>query len=219
MPDLKCEEQHAATSMTDTSQILIDAANPERFLTKKEAQELVLALAGAFKPGSTVCLHVANDILYPVLVLAILASGCRWTGTNPAHTAPELRHHFKASETKYIICEQHLAHVCQEALDANGSSAEVIVFEDILQSELGIMRGRDSAVSTQYERKPEAEDIPYRKLSELLSIPNTTDLCELTKDISAEDIAVLMQTSGTTGLPKMAARTHRAMILEQAAIE
>ncbi|KAI6824882.1 acetyl-CoA synthetase-like protein [Hortaea werneckii] len=197
--------------------ILIDAASPERFLTKKQARELVLALAGAFKPGSTVCLHVANDVLYPVLVLAILASGCRWTGTNPAYTAPELSHHFKASETKYIICEQHLAQVCQEALDANGSNAEVIIFEDIVRSEVAC--GCDSAVSTRHERKPEAKTLRYRKLSELLSIPGTTDLCELTKDVSPEDIAVLMQTSGTTGLPKMAARTHRAMNLEQAAIE
>lgn len=216
---LKCEEQNAARGMTDTSQILIDAANPERSLTKKQAQELVLALAGAFDPGSTVCLHIANDILYPVLVLAILASGCRWTGTNPAYTAPELSHHFKASETKYIICGQHLAKVCQEALDANGSDVEVIVFEDILRSELGNMCGRDGALYTHYERKPEAENVQYRKLSELLRIPDSTDLCELTKDVFPKDIAVLMQTSGTTGLPKMAARTHRAMILEQAAIE
>ena len=35
---------------------------------------------------------------------------------------------------------------------------------------------------------------------------------------SPDDIAALMQTSGTTGLPKMAARTHRAMVYELVAI-
>ncbi|KAK5133923.1 hypothetical protein LTR08_007152 [Meristemomyces frigidus] len=212
--------------------VLIDAAQPTRSVSKKGAQELVAALAGCFEPDSTVCLHIANDVLYPVLVLAILASNCHWTGTNTAYTAPELEHHFLVSNTKYVVTEpEHLDVVCT-AVEASGINAEIILFADVLDNgeesrhayaesctanntqPLLAQNQNDSAIGT-----PSVSDSANRTLRDLLRKPAPADLGQLTKRISLDSAAALMQTSGTTGLPKMAIRTHRSMIIEQQTIE
>ncbi|KAK4544200.1 hypothetical protein LTR36_004410 [Oleoguttula mirabilis] len=220
--------------------ILIDATNTTRSVSKKKAEELVTALAGAFKPDSTVCLHIPNDVLYPVLVLAILASDCRWTGTNTAYTAPELEHHFRLSETEYIITAPEHLEVVRTAVTASGTNAEIILFADLLDkahdlelsatpqdeehertdsckcSSDGVANApkRDSVTSRLSTR-----DSNMRTLRDLVRDPSQVDLQTLTKDISLDSTAAFMQTSGTTGLPKMAARTHRSMIIEQENIE
>ncbi|OJJ55470.1 hypothetical protein ASPSYDRAFT_48673 [Aspergillus sydowii CBS 593.65] len=43
-----------------------------------------------------------------MLVLAIVGAGGVYTGTNPAYTTVELTHHFKASQTRFMIAEPEL---------------------------------------------------------------------------------------------------------------
>ncbi|KAK5112290.1 hypothetical protein LTR85_011562 [Meristemomyces frigidus] len=220
--------------------ILIDATNTTRFVSKRKAHELVGSLAGAFAANSTVCLHIPNDVLYPVLVLAILASNCRWTGTNTAYTAPELEHHFRVSETDYIITLPEHLEVVRGAANASGRNIELILFADLLKRPLELklsipqhgeehvrtadcecngrgrleVRKKDSVIAS-----PLMTDQKMRSLHDLVRDPAKVDLQGLTKVISLDSTAALMQTSGTTGLPKMAMRTHRAMIIEQQTIE
>ena len=44
------------------SKILIDAAYPQRTISRQEAHNLVARLTGAFERRSTVCVHLANDV-------------------------------------------------------------------------------------------------------------------------------------------------------------
>jgi len=228
---------HRVRTLTST-QVIIDAADTARFVSRRKAREIVLALAGAFEADSTVCLHIANDVLYSPLVLAILASNCRWTGTNIAYIAPELEHHFRVSETKYIITAPEHLEVVRTAVKGTGGNAEIILFTDLLESEsqqLSVLTNTahvrtdackcysEAALAHEGRRaslnQPQ-EDVPaLRTLHELARKPTETDLVNLTKHLSLDSTAALLQTSGTTGLPKMAARTHRSMIIEQQTIE
>lgn len=139
-----------------------------------------------------------------MLFLAILASKCRWTGTNYAHTEHELVHHFQVSETRYIVTMPAQLQTVQAAARALKSEVEIILFSDLLNLPPLTETGHDK---------------DYRNLHDLLGDANHEKLHEYLTDISPSDIAALMSTSGTTGLPKMAARTHEAMMLETEAIE
>ncbi|KAK0947750.1 hypothetical protein LTR29_001007 [Friedmanniomyces endolithicus] len=178
--------------------ILIDAADCSRKLSRRKAYDLVAALAGAFRPDSTVCLHLANDILYPVLVLAILASHSRWTGTNPAYTSSELEHHFRISRTDYVVTATEHLDTVRRAVPTSNSGWEIIMFVDLLK-----------------EHFP----VPTPDVGELhLTEPSKGNGLVIRSLISIEDTAALMPTSGTTGLPKVAVRTHRSMMLELKAL-
>ncbi|EMC93893.1 hypothetical protein BAUCODRAFT_150128 [Baudoinia panamericana UAMH 10762] len=192
--------------------ILVDAADTTRFISGTVACQLVEALGGAFTADSTVCLHLPNDVLYPVLVLGILSSGCRWTGTNPAYTVMELEHHFRISQTRYVITSPEHVPVVEAAVEVSGTLAEIIIFEDLLRS----------ASSSNQARRVTSNSIQtptscHRTLRELLyPIVSSSGLLPKPR---IDSIAALMQTSGTTGLPKLAARTQQSIMLELSAIE
>ena len=185
-----------------TKPVLIDAqaSDPPRSISKNKAIELIASLAGVFEKNTTVCLHLANDILYPILVLAIYGSSCRWTGTNTAYTIPELEHHIRVSDTKYVITkEEHL-----ETVRAAAGSAEIIIFSDILSERPG-----ESSTSPQ----------EFRTLHHLQRKSSVESLYATIRDIDLQSVSALGSTSGTTGRPKMSARTQQALVLESAAIE
>lgn len=196
-------------------------------MTRSSTVKLVAALAGAFREDSTVCLHLPNDVgncesssnlcrqlthdqvTYPALVLAILASRCRWTGSNTAYTEHELEHHFRISDSRYVVTLPEHFRTVKAAIRPLAFAVEVILFTDLLEcrSPRTLSNGCCSDVSK------------LRTLHDLLDSASSRPLQDRVAAISAADIAALASTSGTTGLPKMAARTHRAMILESSAIE
>lgn len=59
----------------------------------------------------------------------------------------------------------------------------------------------------------------FRTLHHLMNTADYLPLQVRLKNVSADSVATLMSTSGTTGLPKMVQRTHRALVLETQANE
>lgn len=193
--------------------VLIDAADPNRSISKDQAMDLVASLIGAFEPDSTVCLHIANDILYPILFLAILANRCRWTGPNISYKAPELEHHLKLSKTDYIFVSDDRLETVRAAVHGSGNRAKIIRFTDIL---FPAPSERPECCST-HKRSNAAE---FPSLHDLQRPKSRQALYDAIRDIDIHSIATLMSTSGTTGsLPKLAARTHQSTVLETAATE
>ena len=183
--------------------VLVDAADQRRSISGKLACQLVIFLSGAFEPDSTVCLHLFNDVLYPVLVLGILASRCRWTGTNPAYTTAELSHHFRISKTRSVVTALEHLETVRTAVESVDANIEILLFTDLLLTEEHCHRV--AGLRTLHDLLRETTQSAKEPLTGLGQIHN-------------ESIAALMATSGTTGLPKMAARTHRSMIAELLAI-
>lgn len=192
--------------------IFIDAVDPSRSITKARAVDLVARLAGAFTTDTTVCLHLDNDVLYPILTLAIWASSCRWTGSNTSNKAGELEHIFQASSAKYIITSAEHLEVVRAGVKNSGLDAEIILFTDILH-------GKPCQSPGCYRQlDPGHKSETYRDLHDLLGAGTPASLTRMLKDIDPRAIASLMSTSGTTGRPKMAARSHAATVLETDAI-
>lgn len=211
-------------------------------MTKRKALKIVTSLTGAFEPESTVCLHLPNDVndervvdrnvetiliprqvLYPVIVLGILASKCRWTGTNIAYTAYELEHHFRTSFTSYVITLPECRKVVEAASENLGWNIEIILFTNILHENplLNVPHRDPARLEEGLYTVTNRDGVPLalRSLHDLLGPLDKENLRSKVESVGPDQIAVLQSTSGTTGLPKMAARTHRALISESKAIE
>ena len=111
-------------SETDNRQILLDASDPNRSISNRQAKALVRKLIAGFRrwgirPGQkdVVCLHSFNDILYTILVLGVIGAGGIIVGTNPAYTPYELAHHIRTAEVKYLITEPEMLGAVIEAAD------------------------------------------------------------------------------------------------------
>lgn len=194
--------------------VLIDAITPTRFVTKATAIQIVASLAGAFRSGSTAVLHLANDITYPLLYLAILASNARWVGTNISYTAPELAHVFRTSKAEYVITDTEHLEAARAAVLASETNAEIILWSDVL------VNPKQNCLPKLVKPSTGAQNpVILRNVHDLQHNGTLENLTSALRCIDVNATATLMSTSGTTGLPKMAARTHKAHVLESFAME
>lgn len=138
-----------------------------------------------------------------MIVLAILASGCTWTGTNPASTTAELQHHFTSSKVSYVITVLEHLQTVKTSVAACAGNIEIMVWTDILSEEKSGSKLTNGC----------------RTLHDLLWRPQTQSLEKRLDEIVNTLPATTFSTSGTTGLPKMIQRTHRELILESKATE
>ena len=149
-----------------------------------------------------------NDVLYPILFLAIVANGATWTGTNPAYTEHELAKHLTDTGASYIITEDVCHAAATGAVSRAGSDAEVLLFQDLLDCESNT-RSHASAQIYGQEATTLKQYIQQQSLDKIRD-----PLWD-----QPAPYAALMSTSGTSGQPKIAARTQQALLWESRAIE
>lgn len=133
--------------------------------------------------------------MYPVFFLGIIAAGGRFTGSNPSYTSTELGHHLALSQAKFIITSKAQLDVVRTAAMVKGVSFDRIIVVD----------DDDTTLHVSVNALLQNGEKPWRTFESVLESQSTT--------------AALMSTSGTTGLPKMAARSHLSWIAENEAIE
>ena len=195
------------------------SASLDRYVTKKKALKIIGGLTGAFVPQSVVCMHLENDvsandvqcplcgqiltfvfkITYPLIYHGILASGCTWTGTNIAYRTRELAHHLRTSNAKYVIVEAKRAQIVSQAIQSAEIDAEIILYTDLLD----VCEKPDVFQRGTFQG--------CRRLHDLLDSQGDSRTVPM---IDVDAVATLSSTSGTTGLPKMAARTYAALLAE-----
>jgi long-subunit acyl-CoA synthetase (AMP-forming) len=188
-------------------QILLDADQPSRYISRASAKHLVDKMTGCFEARSVVCLHMFNDILYIPMFLAIIASRATWTGTNPAYTVHELSNHLNRTKARYLVVEQRHLEIALEATLGRGTCVSIIVFEDVLGKIV------PAVLSVPGGTRPEVIS-----LSRFIARGRPAHEAEQPPPASHDIFSVLMSTSGTTGSPKLACRTQRALMAESAAM-
>ena len=110
--------------------------------------------------------QLAMQILYPVLTLAILASGCRWTGANPASTSAELQHHVNRSGAQVIVTTIDLLPCVRTTDKSMEDDVDIVIFSDILQD-----KARADSPNPEY-------DHGFNTLHDMLSNSDTTSMVE-----------------------------------------
>ncbi|KAL8849292.1 MAG: hypothetical protein Q9221_005702 [Calogaya cf. arnoldii] len=172
--------------------ILVDASNPSRFLTSTSAKAATRKLIAGLKAeglgaGECVCINAFNDIYYPVLMLAIIGAGGRFTGCNPSYTSHELNHHIRISHARFLFAEPPmLATTLQSAKDCGIPTTRVFTFDTKDQSSVTGQRSW-----TDLFEHGEANWVTFTEASQAKST-----------------ISTLSFTSGTTGFPKAAMISH-----------
>ncbi|EWC46274.1 hypothetical protein DRE_04445 [Drechslerella stenobrocha 248] len=178
-----------------TKKIFVDAINPGRYLTTDTVKATVRSLIGGLKsigvkPGDAVCIHSFNDILYPVLFLAIVGAGGVFVGTNPGHTVFELEHHLRISHTKFIITQSSLMKNIGQAAEQVDIPEENILLLDL---------------ETKDTSSP-------RSVRELLCSCEEDWVSFQDEKAAKETMIALFASSGTTGMPKMIGLSHYAWV-------
>ncbi|KAL4935932.1 hypothetical protein BDV06DRAFT_233843 [Aspergillus oleicola] len=182
--------------------VYIDVANPSRSISHNQARTIVRQLiaglhAWGVKEGDCVAMHSFNDIYYPMLVLAIVGVGGIFTGTNPAYTPHELAHHFRTSETSFVISEPEMLNNIVEA-------AEIV----------GIDRDRVRVFDTQphQERTVPEGMVSWKRLFES---GEQGWVAFIDEERAKRTAAARLFSSGTTGLPKAVTITHHNLVAQQ----
>ena len=188
------------------------ASSSQRRKSHTDLSVVSRSLADAYS-GPVSCL----DAWYPCLEMPL-----DWHRSSIPQS--ELNHHLRTSNTRYVVTLPKQLRVVEGAVQTLGSKAEVILFTELLMDmpEVDTSHLRlPSARSYRCNSVPTNEDDlkTYRNLHHPMGGASEHNLQSQLSEVSANEIAALMSTSGTTGLPKTAARTHLAMILESKAIE
>lgn len=172
--------------------IYIDALNPQRYVTARQAKKLIRQLAAGFtalglKKGDCVSIHSFNDIYYPIFFLGVVAAGLVYAGTNPGYTQHELTHTTKIAKVKCILTQPALLKNILQAAEDNGiPKKNVIIFNP------------DGA------KAPEG----FLQWNDLLQHGEQDWVRFNDHETAYQTGAARLYSSGTTGLPKAAELSH-----------
>ncbi|KAF2476219.1 putative AMP-binding enzyme [Lindgomyces ingoldianus] len=179
--------------------IYIDAADPSNSISAAQATTLIRKLVAGFKQaglenGDTVLIHSFNNIYYPIIVLGIIGFGGVFTGTNPSYTTHELKHAISASKAKCVISEPEILEaITAAAKDVPIPSSRILVLNSTEKEEF------DDGQQSWRSLLNHGEEDWHRFDSE---------------EISKDTTAMLLFSSGTTGLPKPAILSHHNLIAQ-----
>ncbi|KAG1698858.1 Luciferin 4-monooxygenase [Nymphon striatum] len=189
-PDVDVPEKPLGQYMLDSfakhgNRIAIICANSNHSYKYREIVEYSRIFGSAlirngFKPGDILCIHSSNIPEYLIAVTGALAVGGTICPVNPNSPVDELIRQLSGVKPKYLLCGSECVH--------NGITAakEVPEIEKVFSFGYG-----GSCVS----------------FKELLL--DDGSLFKIHSDINVkEDVAFIMYSSGTTGLPKGAMLTH-----------
>lgn len=166
-------------------QLIFQGDNEQKVLTNVEIRERACALASGLqslglKKGEVVAVCVSNIPEIPEIINGIMRAGGVFLPVIFMLTPPEIRYILEDSGAKIVITEEKLANKILEALEDLDHSLELISVD-------GTAGGRGRS----YEelQKGGSREKPLAA-------------------VSADDLAMLMYTSGSTGFPKGVMLTH-----------
>ena len=170
--------------------------------------------AGGIKKGDRVAIFLPNIAHYPAVYFGILKAGAVCVTCNPLYTASELNYQLKDSGVRTLFCMDHPQFYPTTVEAIKGTGVETVVICNIksslppLKAFLGGLLGKipkagryepghlffDSVVAEAPPEPPPVEIDP------------------------AKNIAAIIYTGGTTGVPKGAALTHANIVFNVTAL-
>jgi long-chain acyl-CoA synthetase len=162
--------------------------------------------------GDRVAIMMPNVPQYPIAVAAVLRAGLVVVNVNPLYTPRELEHQLKDSGSKAIVILENFASTLQACI----SNTPV---QHVVLAAMGDRLGLKGLIVNYVVRK-------VKKLVPAFTLPSSlksnvrfnaalkvgANATLTTPAITADDVAVLQYTGGTTGVSKGAVLLHRNVI-------
>ncbi|MCD4659670.1 long-chain fatty acid--CoA ligase [Agrobacterium sp.] len=188
-------------------------------LTYRELDAQTRAVAAwlqsrGLEKGDRVAVMMPNILQNPVAVYGILRAGMIVVNVNPLYTPRELEHQLKDSGAKALFVLENFAHVAQQAVPKTAVRHVVV-------AAMGDLLGFKGHIVNLVVRK-------VKKLVPAYAIPGSISFKAVLKEgqgfslksvgLTAQDIAFLQYTGGTTGISKCAILTHANLLANKAQI-
>jgi long-chain acyl-CoA synthetase len=159
--------------------------------------------------GDRVAIMMPNVPQYPVAVAAVLRAGLVVVNVNPLYTARELEHQLKDSGAKAIVIIENFAATLEKCIAQTPVQHVVLA---AMGDRLGLLKGN----LVNYVVRNVKKMVPVFHLPKAIrfneALSKGRQLAFRKPELSADDIAVLQYTGGTTGVSKGAVLLHRNVI-------
>lgn len=161
------------------------------------------------EPGARVALMMPNVLQYPVALFGVLRAGCVVVNVNPLYTARELEHQLTDSGAEALVVLENFAHTVAKVRSAVPVKHVLVTS---LGEMLGVVKGALVNLVVRHVRKMvPAWSLPgHIRFREALSKGREGTFERI--GLSADDVAFLQYTGGTTGRAKGAVLTHRNIV-------
>ena len=161
------------------------------------------------KPGDRVAIQMPNLLQYPVVLYGALRAGMIVVNTNPLYTAREIKHQLCDSGAKAVVILANSAHHLAEVLKETP-------VETVVVTEVGDMLPFPKSALINFAVKYIKKMVPAFDLPRAIKFNHALKIGAekpfAAPKISADDVAFLQYTGGTTGVPKGAMLTNRNII-------
>jgi len=159
------------------------------------------------RKGDRVAIMLPNCPQFLIAFWGALEAGAIVVPTNPLYTAREVEHQLSDSGAGTIVVLSRLYPVVKQARAR--SPLRTVIVTNIKEEMPPVLR----LLFTVAKEKKDGHRQPFRGDAGTVAFPDALAAAEPTPvDVSPDDIAVLQYTGGTTGVPKAAMLSHRALV-------
>lgn len=172
-------------------------------------------IARGIRKGDRVAIFLPNLAHYPVVYFGIIKAGAVCVTCNPLYTARELNYQLQDAGAKALFCMDHPQFYPVTAEAVQGTDVETVVICSVksilppLKAFIGGLLGKIPKAGSYTAGHLFFDDVVKQASPRAPAI-----------DIDpAEDLAVIIYTGGTTGVPKGAALTHANLTFDVTALD
>ncbi|MGO4525752.1 AMP-binding protein [Microvirga sp. 2MCAF35] len=172
----------------------------------READAVASWLQGqGLKKGDRVAIMLPNVMAFPAILFGVLLAGGTVVNVNPLYTPRELTYQLKDSGARFLFVLENFAATVEESLpDLNLDRVVLVTPGDLL----GLKGAIVNLVSRHVKKAVKPFSLPQAVAFRTVIVNGARQKPQVVA-VSADDVAFLQYTGGTTGIAKGATLLHR----------